>query len=121
MKRKGSFSPDNPGKPFDGVTNRGQPGRVKGSRNRLSERFIADLQAEWEEHGASTLRIARIERPVEFCKMVASILPKEFEISDSRIKEIPDDQLDILLQWAERNVARRLDRKSEGGEDPTLN
>jgi hypothetical protein len=110
------FGPDNPGLPF-GADNPGKPGRVKGSRNRLSERFIADLQAEWEQHGPSTLRIARIERPVEFCKMVASILPKEFEISDTRMKDLSDDELDFLIGLASKRLGSV--GKSNDGTEPT--
>jgi choline dehydrogenase-like flavoprotein len=33
----------------------GGPGRPRGSRNRLSEQFIADLQADWEQYGAAVI------------------------------------------------------------------
>ena len=37
-------------------------GRKPGSRNKLSEAFIADVQASWEKHGAEVLeRVAREE------------------------------------------------------------
>jgi len=118
MKRKGNFGPDNPGKPFE-LGNTQSRGRVKGSRNRLSERFIADLQAEWEEHGTATLRLARIERPIEFVKIVASILPKEFEISDTRMKDLSDDELDFLIGLASKRLGSV--GKSDRREDETLN
>jgi hypothetical protein len=79
-------------------------GRVKGSRNKLALHFVADLQAEWEEHGREVIRIARIEKPVEFMKVIASVLPKEFEITDSRIKELNDDELEFLIRVAQRRL-----------------
>jgi hypothetical protein len=120
LKAPTDFGPHNPGKPF-GPDNQPSRGRVKGSRNKLAAHFVADLQAEWEQHGPAIIRIVRIEKPVEFMKIIASVLPKEFEITDSMLKEIPDDQLDILLQFAEGHIGRGLDRKSSGGEEPTLN
>jgi hypothetical protein len=51
---------------------------MKGSRNLLSKAFIDALAKEFQEHGAEAIRIVRVERPHEFLKVVASLLPKEF-------------------------------------------
>lgn len=79
-------------------------GRAKGSRNRLSASFVEALAKEFEEHGEETLRICRTERPHEFLKIVAGVIPKEFEISDSRLKELSDDELDFFLAFAKRQL-----------------
>jgi len=55
-------------------------GRPAGARNKLATKFLWDLLAEWEEHGAAALRICRVEKPIEFVKVVASTLPKEFAL-----------------------------------------
>ena len=94
-------------------------GRVKGSRNRLAAKFVADLQAEWEQHGPAVIRIARIEKPIEFLKVIASVLPKEFEIVDSRMKDLSDDELDFLIGLASKRIGSA--GKSDGREDPPLN
>ena len=37
--------------PVEHQFKRGNPGRPKGSRNKLGEAFIADLYAHWQENG----------------------------------------------------------------------
>ena len=43
-------------------------GRPKGAKNRLSWSFLSALADDFEEHGVSTIRICRIERPHEYLK-----------------------------------------------------
>jgi len=93
-------------------------GRARGTRNKLNADFIAALSAAFEERGEEALRIMIDERPSEFIKVCASILPKEFEISDSRLKELPDEQIDELLVVARRYLSNGLDRHIDGGKDP---
>ena len=59
-------------------------GRRKGSRDRIATAFLKALAADFEEHGAEAVKIARVERPVEYLRVVASLLPREFEINDNR-------------------------------------
>jgi Family of unknown function (DUF5681) len=54
-------------------------GRQKGSRNRLSERFIADFCEIWEKHGIEALRKLANDDPAAFCRVAASLLPKVLE------------------------------------------
>jgi hypothetical protein len=79
---------------------KGQPkggGRVKGVKNKLSHVFLTDLLADYEAHGAEAIRICRLERPVEYIKMIAGLLPKEFEITDTRLQELSDEELDDFI------------------------
>jgi hypothetical protein len=58
--------------------NRASRGRL-GARNKLSERFLADLQRQWRKSGAQVLeRVARDE-PAALMKCVANLLPREFD------------------------------------------
>ena len=68
-------------------------GRKKGSRNKLGESFVADLLADWEEHGAETIAKVREEKPADYVKVVASILPKDVNINVRPLEEMTDDQL----------------------------
>jgi hypothetical protein len=92
-------------------------GRAKGARNKISTAFLEALAKDFEDHGEAAIKIVRIEKPAEYVKVIASILPKEFEITESRLMEIPDDELDILLDYARRRLAERAERR----EDETLN
>ena len=92
-------------------------GRAKGARNKISTAFLEALAADFEEHGEAAIKIMRVEKPTEYCKIIASILPKEFEINENKLMDIPDDELDILINYARRRLAERPERR----EDETLN
>jgi hypothetical protein len=104
-----------------------QPGRIKtggrqrGARNKLSHAFLSDLLAEWEGHGKETLRIARVERPVEFAKMVAGLCPREFELEiSSTITQITDDELERFIDYC-RAAAGDNATLIHGREEPQAN
>lgn len=73
--------------------NSGNGGRPKGSRNKLGESFVADLLADWENHGSETIEQVRKERPADYLKVVASILPKDVNVNVRPLEEMTDDQL----------------------------
>lgn len=55
-------------------------GRPKGSRNRLSEAFLNDLHTVWEREGKAAIERTLSERPWEFIRVVASVIPKELDL-----------------------------------------
>lgn len=61
----------------------GNPGRPKGSRNKLSEDFFKALAADFETHGAAAIVKMRDEKPNEYAKMVAGLMTKEVEANVS--------------------------------------
>jgi hypothetical protein len=93
-------------------------GRKKGSRNKLSGDFVAALSEAFDQHGKDAITIVAKENPEQFLKVIASILPKEFEINDNRLKDFSDDELDFLIELAKRNLGAR---RADGGEEQTLN
>ena len=104
------------------VFEKGHPrmgGRRKGTRDRISTALLEAIAADFEEFGADAVKIARVERPVEYLRVVASLLPKEFEITDNRLKDIPDDELDAFIELARQR--RVIDRSADDREDKTLN
>ena len=52
-------------------------GRPKGSRDRINKAFVDDLTDDWREHGQKAVEQVRKERPAEYVRIVASLLPKE--------------------------------------------
>lgn len=68
-------------------------GRPKGSRNKLGEQFIDDLYADWQAHGVETLARVRDEKPDQYLKVVASILPKDLNVNINNMDDLTDDQL----------------------------
>jgi hypothetical protein len=98
-------------------------GRPKGAKNRLSWSFLSALADDFEEHGVSTIRICRIERPHEYLKVVAGLMPKEFEFSDNRLGELSDDELDAVITYTRGRLTakRELAIDVTGREEPALN
>jgi hypothetical protein len=56
------------------------PGRPRGARSRLSEAFIQDVHTVWEETGIQALRACAAEKPNEFCRVVALLMPRDVRI-----------------------------------------
>jgi len=78
-------------------------GRPAGVRNKLHTAFLADLLDEWQKHGRGVVSILRTRHPVEFAKIVAGTLPKEFVV-ESALDDLSDNDLDELIA----NIKRRL-------------
>lgn len=70
-------------------------GRPKGSRNKLAEDFIKDLHEAWQAKGKDAIERVVAQRPHEFLKVVAGLLPKEIKIKDE-LSEFSDEQLAAL-------------------------
>ena len=82
-------------------------GRKPGSRNRLQGAFVSALAKDFEEHGEGVIRIARIEKPVEYLRLIASIMPKEFIVSESELDTLGDDELAEALNIVRQARAAR--------------
>jgi len=79
-------------------------GRPKGSRNKFAEEFLRDFLADWEKHGKKAIRNARQEDPVQYLKIAASLLPKDFNINvtdeaavEKMLENFDDDQLEAIF------------------------
>jgi hypothetical protein len=71
----------------------GNPGRPKGSRNKLGEAFIADLFATWQKRGLSAIERVIDEKPEVYLKVIASLLPKNVNLKHDHLDDLTDDQL----------------------------
>ena len=61
----------------------GNPGRPKGARHKLSENFVKALAADFEQHGSAAIVSVREEKPDQYLKVIASIIPKEIDFGDN--------------------------------------
>jgi hypothetical protein len=94
------------GKPF--VPGRAKTGgRARGARNKLSQAFLEAFAVDFEEHGAEVIRIVRMEKPHEYLKTAAYLMPKEFEITETHLMEIPGHELDAFIEFARQRIAER--------------
>ena len=81
-------------------------GRPQGSRNKLSEEFFRDLCDAWQAFGKPALMTAAWTHPVEFVRVVASLIPRELEATATVVhaERMSDDELAAIA--------------CQGGEDP---
>ena len=103
---------------------KGGPGRPKGSRNVLGEAFLADLQTDWANHGPDVIKQVRINKPADYLKVVASILPKELNVNVNEFDDVTDDELIARLRELARTIRPFLDsagdvEDSDGTGSPT--
>jgi hypothetical protein len=56
------------------------PGRPPGSKNRLAERFLSDLCADWAQYGAAVVAKVRKEHPAVYLRTIASLIPRELPL-----------------------------------------
>jgi hypothetical protein len=94
-------------------------GRVKGVKNRLSHAFLTALADDFEQHGIEALKIARVERPVEYIKVVAGLMPRELEIMDSRLADLSDEELDVFIAKLRAQLRGAITQDLGDGESPT--
>ena len=72
-------------------------GRPRGSRNKLSEEFFRDLCDAWQAFGKPALMTAAWTHPVEFVRVVASLIPRELEATAPVTERMSDAQLESII------------------------
>jgi|688.fasta_scaffold585367_2 hypothetical protein len=78
----------------------GNPGRPKGSKNKLGEAFVAALHEDFQEHGVRVIEAVRTEKPDVYLKVIAQIIPREFTINTDAFDGVSDEQLAIIVAAA---------------------
>ena len=74
------------------------PGRPKGStRYELGQDFVRDLHEAWIANGKGAIDTVVKERPHEFLKVVAGLLPKDINVKVDSLSEIDDTELAASL------------------------
>jgi hypothetical protein len=68
-------------------------GRPKGARAKLAEDFCQALLDDFATNGAAAIRLMRAEKPNEYARMIASIMPKEVDAS------LTGDLSDEMRRW----------------------
>jgi hypothetical protein len=89
-------------------------GRPKGSRNKLGEDFIADLHADWQLHGIEVIKAVREQRPQDYLRVVASIMPKDFNVNVNNNRELTDDQLIARIRQLDAVIRPFLATEGDG-------
>ena len=82
------------GRPFQP----GNPGRPKGSRNKLAEAFTQALHDDFMEHGEVVIATVRAEKPDQYLKVIASLVPKDVNLNVNNMDEMTDAELAERIQ-----------------------
>lgn len=90
-------------------------GRPKGSRNKLSENFIAALSDDFDQHGVSVIEAVRAEKPADYLKIIAAIVPKELNIRDANLEDMSDEDLLENLERVRSLAASLVGAKASKG------
>ena len=73
-------------------------GRPLGARNKLGEQFVQDLYEHWQENRKSALDGCLAESPAAYCRVVASLLPKQAELKVvNPLDDVSDDDIAVGL------------------------
>ena len=70
-------------------------GRLRGSRNKLSEAVVCALLRDFSRHGKKAIARVRQTQPGVYLKVLALLIPKQDKLEHSNtIKEMSDEELE---------------------------
>jgi hypothetical protein len=64
----------------------GTQGVGRSKRARIAYKLIEALEKHFEEFGEEAIRVVRVERPGDYLRVICSVIPKEFGITNSRLR-----------------------------------
>jgi hypothetical protein len=74
-------------------------GRVRGSRNKLSEAVICALLRDFSKHGEKAIAKVRRTQPAAYLKILALLVPREHKVEHSNaIKNLTDEELEAMVE-----------------------
>ena len=80
-------------------------GRLRGSRNKLSEEVICALLRDFREHGQKAIAKVRRTQPAAYLKVLALLVPREHKVEHSNsIKDLTDEQLEDMIEYIKTSL-----------------
>ena len=81
-------------------------GRLRGSRNKLTEEVICALLRDFRQHGQKAVARVRQTQPAAYLKILALLIPREHKVEHSNLlKELSDEQLEATIEYIEASLA----------------
>ena len=71
------------------------------ARVKLQRKYFDALLADFAEHGEAAIKIMRMEEPSAYIRVIASLMPKEFTVTDNALGDMSDEELQQLLARAQ--------------------
>lgn len=93
----------------------GNPGRPKGARNKLGEAFIEDLHKSWEAQGPEVIERVIKDKPEQYLKVIASLMPKDLNVNINQMDDLTDEQLIQRIRSLDSAIRPFLDAQEAGG------
>lgn len=94
--------PENTGRNQDGTFVKGvsgnPAGKPKGARHALTENFVKALHDDFAEHGTAAIVSVRTEKPDQYLKVIASLVPKDVNLNVNNLDEMSDAELAERIQ-----------------------
>lgn len=86
-------------------------GRPRGAKQKLSEEFVSALAQDWEQHGVEAIARVRKERPDQYLRVIASLVPRDIVLTSDPFDGMSDEDLEraIALLVEELRAERRYD------------
>src|SRR5262245_15531752 len=83
-------------------------GRLRGSRNKLSEAVICALLRDFSMHGEKAIAKVRRTQPAAYLKILALLVPREHKVEHSNaIKEMTTEQIERSIEFIKEMIAKR--------------
>ena len=79
-------------------------GRPKGSKHKLSEEFFKALAEDFENHGKDAIVKMREDRPGDYIRVIASLIPKDLNLNVNEYEHWTDEQLFDRLEQLDREL-----------------
>jgi hypothetical protein len=95
------------------AASKGNPaGRMRGSRNALSEEVICALLRDFRKHGEKAIAKVRRDQPGVWLKVLAMLIPREHhKVQHSNpLKDLTDEQLETMIEYIETSLAAQAGR-----------
>jgi hypothetical protein len=99
------------------VFQKGQGGRKAGARNKISAACLNDALESYQKNGKAAWEILFHESPRDYLRAIIALLPQELEISDNRLKELSDEELETLIAYARKIAPLEIDTADPGSRE----
>jgi len=80
-------------------------GRLRGSRNKLTEEVICALLRDFRQHGQKAVARVRQTQPAAYLKVLALLVPREHKVEHSNvIKSLSDEELEAMIEYLKTSL-----------------